>query len=137
MCVSTQPHKALGAAGSWFLVISRQTSSGNRLGSRDLNNEGWGLAGQQSRARSQLHALTLTSLVLPLLPLPPPPPLLQSHTVLVAWRSRRSTALRLFAPFLFLLMALIVNLALNANNALQVGVLCVMCASAIVVLTGV
>jgi hypothetical protein len=40
--------------------------------------------------------------------------------VLVAWRSRRSTSLRLFAPFIFLLLALIVNLALNANNALQV-----------------
>lgn len=40
--------------------------------------------------------------------------------VLVAWRSRRSTALRLFAPFIFLLMALVVNLALNANNSLQV-----------------
>lgn len=55
-------------------------------------------------------------------PAPPPPPALPSALpmpVLVAWRSRRSTALRLFAPFLFLLMALIVNLALNANNALQ------------------
>jgi hypothetical protein len=41
--------------------------------------------------------------------------------VLVAWRSRRSTALRLFAPFIFLLMALVVNLALNANNSLQVN----------------
>lgn len=40
--------------------------------------------------------------------------------VLVAWRSRRSTALRLFAPLIFLLMALVVNLALNANNSLQV-----------------
>lgn len=54
---------------------------------------------------------------------PSPPPLALPSAlpspVLVAWRSRRSTALRLFAPFLFLLMALIVNLALNANNALQ------------------
>jgi hypothetical protein len=39
--------------------------------------------------------------------------------VLVAWRSRRTTAIRVLAPFLFLLLALVVNLALNANNALQ------------------
>uniref|UniRef100_A0A383W084 ABC transporter domain-containing protein n=1 Tax=Tetradesmus obliquus TaxID=3088 RepID=A0A383W084_TETOB len=39
--------------------------------------------------------------------------------VLVAWRSRRTTAIRLLAPFLFLLLALVVALALNANNALQ------------------
>jgi hypothetical protein len=39
--------------------------------------------------------------------------------VLVAWRSRRATAIRLFAPFIFLLLALVVNLSLNANNALQ------------------
>lgn len=41
---------------------------------------------------------------------------------LVAWRSRRSTGLRLCAPFIFLLLALITHLALNANNALQVSV---------------
>jgi hypothetical protein len=40
---------------------------------------------------------------------------------LVAWRSRRSTGLRLFAPFIFLMLALITHLALNANNALQVN----------------
>lgn len=51
-------------------------------------------------------------------------PALCCAAVLVAWRSRRSTALRLFAPFIFLLMALVVNLALNANNSLQVR-LCV------------
>eukprot|EP00879_Flechtneria_rotunda_P013739 GHRR01014351.1.p1 GENE.GHRR01014351.1~~GHRR01014351.1.p1 ORF type:complete len:558 (+),score=120.29 GHRR01014351.1:287-1960(+) len=39
--------------------------------------------------------------------------------VLVAWRSRRATAIRIVAPFVFLLLALIVNLALNANNTLQ------------------
>jgi hypothetical protein len=41
------------------------------------------------------------------------------RAVLVAWRSRRTTAIRVLAPFLFLLLALVVNLALNANNALQ------------------
>ncbi|KAF6264706.1 hypothetical protein COO60DRAFT_16234 [Scenedesmus sp. NREL 46B-D3] len=39
--------------------------------------------------------------------------------VLVAWRSRRTTAIRVLAPLLFLLLALVVNLALNANNSLQ------------------
>lgn len=39
--------------------------------------------------------------------------------VLVSWRSRRATAIRIFAPFIFLLLALIVNLALNANNQIQ------------------
>lgn len=39
--------------------------------------------------------------------------------VLVAWRNRRSTALRILAPFIFLILALIVNLALNANNQIQ------------------
>jgi hypothetical protein len=38
----------------------------------------------------------------------------------VAWRCRRSTSLRLLAPFLFLLLALLVNAVLNANYALQV-----------------
>eukprot|EP00878_Enallax_costatus_P021602 GHUV01022886.1.p1 GENE.GHUV01022886.1~~GHUV01022886.1.p1 ORF type:complete len:298 (+),score=51.96 GHUV01022886.1:484-1377(+) len=35
---------------------------------------------------------------------------------LVAWRSRRATILRLMAPFVFLLLALIIQLALDANN---------------------
>ncbi|KAI8472689.1 MAG: hypothetical protein J3K34DRAFT_204610 [Monoraphidium minutum] len=39
--------------------------------------------------------------------------------VLVAWRSRRATAIRLLAPFVFLLLALVINLALEANNASQ------------------
>ncbi|GBF88378.1 ABC transporter A family member protein [Raphidocelis subcapitata] len=38
---------------------------------------------------------------------------------LVAWRSRRATAIRLTAPFVFLLLALIINLALEANNSTQ------------------
>jgi hypothetical protein len=42
--------------------------------------------------------------------------------VLVAWRSRRATAIRLLAPFLFLLLALIINAALEANNASQMRV---------------
>lgn len=46
----------------------------------------------------------------------PPPP---RPAVLVAWRSRRATAIRIAAPLIFLLLALIVNLALDANNALQ------------------
>jgi hypothetical protein len=37
----------------------------------------------------------------------------------VAWRSRRATAIRLTAPFVFLLLALIVNLALTANSQQQ------------------
>lgn len=40
----------------------------------------------------------------------------------VAWRSRRSTALRLLAPAIFLLLALVVNAALTANAALQARV---------------
>lgn len=40
-------------------------------------------------------------------------------TVLVTWRSRRVTAIRFVAPFVFLLLALIINLALDANNQLQ------------------
>jgi hypothetical protein len=42
-----------------------------------------------------------------------------ANPVLVAWRSRRATAIRLLAPFVFLLLALIINLALEANNAAQ------------------
>ncbi|WIA44552.1 hypothetical protein OEZ86_007282 [Tetradesmus obliquus] len=38
---------------------------------------------------------------------------------LVAWRSRRSTAIRLSAPFVFLALALIVTLALNADVGLR------------------
>jgi hypothetical protein len=36
--------------------------------------------------------------------------------VLVAWRSRRATTIRLVAPFVFLLLALIVRLSLEANS---------------------
>jgi hypothetical protein len=36
--------------------------------------------------------------------------------VLVAWRSRRATLLRLMAPFVFLLLALVIQLALDANS---------------------
>jgi hypothetical protein len=50
---------------------------------------------------------------------PPPPTLPPPPKVLVAWRSRRATAIRLLAPFIFLLLALIVNLALEANNAAE------------------
>jgi hypothetical protein len=39
--------------------------------------------------------------------------------VLVAWRSRRATLIRLLAPFVFLVLALIINLALEADNAQQ------------------
>lgn len=35
----------------------------------------------------------------------------------MAWRSRRATAIRLVAPFVFLLLALIINVALDANSA--------------------
>jgi hypothetical protein len=38
---------------------------------------------------------------------------------LVAWRSRRSTAIRLSAPFIFLALALIVTLALNIDFGLR------------------
>lgn len=38
------------------------------------------------------------------------------HAVLVAWRNRRATLLRLFAPFVFLLLALLIQLALDANS---------------------
>ncbi|WIA19835.1 hypothetical protein OEZ85_005742 [Tetradesmus obliquus] len=36
--------------------------------------------------------------------------------LLVAWRSRRATLLRLMAPFVFLLLALVIQLALDANS---------------------
>jgi hypothetical protein len=39
-----------------------------------------------------------------------------SLAVLVAWRNRRATALRIFAPFLFLLLALLIDRALQANS---------------------
>lgn len=42
--------------------------------------------------------------------------------MLVTWRARRATILRLVAPFLFLLLALIINLALDANNRQQAQV---------------
>jgi hypothetical protein len=45
--------------------------------------------------------------------------LLLLHAALVAWRSRRSTAIRLSAPFIFLALALIVTLALNVNFGLR------------------
>jgi hypothetical protein len=45
--------------------------------------------------------------------------LLLSCAALVAWRSRRSTAIRLSAPFIFLALALIVTLALNINFGLR------------------
>lgn len=37
--------------------------------------------------------------------------------MLVAWRSRRATLIRLLAPFVFLVLALIINLSLEANNS--------------------
>jgi hypothetical protein len=40
----------------------------------------------------------------------------QIKTVLVAWRSRRATTIRLVAPFVFLLLALVVRLSLEANS---------------------
>lgn len=39
--------------------------------------------------------------------------------MLVTWRARRATIIRLVAPFVFLLLALIINLAINANNSAQ------------------
>jgi hypothetical protein len=36
--------------------------------------------------------------------------------VLVAWRNRRATVLRLLAPLVFLLLALLIQLSLDANN---------------------
>jgi len=44
------------------------------------------------------------------------PPPQKKPTVLVAWRSRRSTTVRLAAPFVFLLLALVVRLSLEANS---------------------
>lgn len=38
-------------------------------------------------------------------------------TALVAWRNRKATLLRLLAPFLFLLLALLINVATNADNS--------------------
>ena len=38
-------------------------------------------------------------------------------TALVAWRNRRATALRIIAPFLFLLLALLIDRALQANDS--------------------
>ncbi|KIY93090.1 hypothetical protein MNEG_14872 [Monoraphidium neglectum] len=55
-------------------------------------------------------------------PNPRPASAWAAHAVLVAWRSRRATAIRLLAPFLFLLLALIINAALEANNASQMRV---------------
>lgn len=42
--------------------------------------------------------------------------LLPAAAVLVAWRNRRATLLRLLAPFVFLLLALLIQLALDANS---------------------
>jgi hypothetical protein len=39
--------------------------------------------------------------------------------VLVAWRNRRATAIRLSAPFLFLLLALLIQKALEADSRRQ------------------
>ncbi|GFR51512.1 hypothetical protein Agub_g13927, partial [Astrephomene gubernaculifera] len=41
---------------------------------------------------------------------------LYKKNALVAWRNRRATALRIFAPFLFLLLALLIDRALRAND---------------------
>lgn len=38
------------------------------------------------------------------------------RAVVTAWRARRATAMRLFAPLVFLLFALFIQLALDANN---------------------
>lgn len=54
--------------------------------------------------------------------LPPTQLLLNScllHSGLVAWRSRRATILRLGAPLLFMVLALLVNAALDANAGLR------------------
>ncbi|KXZ51812.1 hypothetical protein GPECTOR_11g253 [Gonium pectorale] len=42
---------------------------------------------------------------------------LYRKNALVAWRNRRATALRIFAPFLFLLLALLIDRALQANDS--------------------
>lgn len=39
-----------------------------------------------------------------------------AYAVLVAWRSRRATILRLLAPGIFLLLALVIQLSLDANS---------------------
>ncbi|KAG2423312.1 hypothetical protein HXX76_015459 [Chlamydomonas incerta] len=41
---------------------------------------------------------------------------LYKKNALVAWRNRRATALRIIAPFLFLLLALLIDRALQAND---------------------
>jgi hypothetical protein len=47
------------------------------------------------------------------------PPPLPALAVLVAWRNRRATAIRLTAPFLFLLLALLIQKALEADSRRQ------------------
>ncbi|PNW72975.1 hypothetical protein CHLRE_14g613950v5 [Chlamydomonas reinhardtii] len=42
---------------------------------------------------------------------------LYKKNALVAWRNRRATALRIIAPFLFLLLALLIDRALQANDS--------------------
>lgn len=49
-------------------------------------------------------------------PTPTNNPTTTKQPVLVAWRSRRATTIRLVAPFVFLLLALLVRLSLEANS---------------------
>lgn len=44
-----------------------------------------------------------------------PCPLLLSPAVLVAWRNRRATLLRIIAPFCFLILALLIDKAIQVR----------------------